>query len=128
MDEVSFGVLMRLRKISILLSLVLVTLSLLMYGQSSEKLLVFWQHRPIRNISHEIGSCYTAPLGVVWMSSHEKPSPAKVLENGVVLGPANSPHDEIRKKGNGRFSFWHNYIYFSASDNTSPISNGNPLH
>jgi hypothetical protein len=47
-----------------------------------------------------------------------------LLENDQPLGPAHSEHDSIGDLGEGRFSIWNDTIYFSASDNTDPRSNG----
>jgi len=57
------------------------------------------------------------------MSSHKGPSVAQILENGKLLPHANALHDDIRRFGEGRFSFWHDYVYLSASDNTNPRTN-----
>jgi hypothetical protein len=80
---------------------------------------------PIIGPRHEMGFAY-----VVWtrrpeLSSHSSPSEARILENGVPLpGPANALHDDIRRLGLGRYSFWHGDIYFSTSDNSDPCKNG----
>jgi hypothetical protein len=53
-----------------------------------------------------------------------------VYENGKLLGPGDSIHDDIRKKGLGAFSHWDPKtpgvftVYFSTSDNSDPNSNG----
>ncbi|HWZ36526.1 MAG TPA: hypothetical protein VNW51_10220 [Mucilaginibacter sp.] len=47
-----------------------------------------------------------------------------LYENGVELGPAHSVHQDIRDYGKGRFSHWGTTLYFSASDNTNPATNG----
>lgn len=47
-----------------------------------------------------------------------------LLEDGKVLGPAECPHDTIRKDGCGAFSVWGPQIYLSTSDNTDPNENG----
>lgn len=52
-------------------------------------------------------------------------SPLVLYENGKPLGPAHAVHDEIRAKGQGRFSHWEQVIIFSSSDNRSPNTNGN---
>lgn len=84
---------------------------------------VFWEKKAIVHFRHELGFAYQAPLGVDWMSSHDGPSPAMVFENGIPLGPANALHDDIRKIGHGRFSFWHDTLYLSTTDNSDPRSN-----
>ncbi|GMV50669.1 MAG: LEPR-XLL domain-containing protein [Nitrospirales bacterium] len=48
----------------------------------------------------------------------------RIYENGVELGPAHSRHDDIATKGQGRFSHWVDNLYFSASDNSNPLTNG----
>ncbi|GEM_PF-4086933 len=48
----------------------------------------------------------------------------EVLEDGVPLGPANSFISEIASQGSGRFSHWLDAVYFSASDNSDPNTNG----
>ena len=51
-------------------------------------------------------------------------SPAFLCEDGAVIGPAHSLHDDIRGKGEGRFSLWGGALYFSSRDNSDPNSNG----
>lgn len=45
-------------------------------------------------------------------------------EQRQVIGPGNQQHQDIRDSGGGRYSVWKGALYFSASDNTSPLSNG----
>jgi hypothetical protein len=40
------------------------------------------------------------------------------------LGPPHSLHRDIEERGGGRFSHWYNWLYFSASDNSDPRTNG----
>ena len=47
-----------------------------------------------------------------------------VLENGQPLGLAHAGHADIRAIGQGRFSHWKEVLYFSASDNSNPNTNG----
>ncbi|WP_316748983.1 pectate lyase [Pedobacter gandavensis] len=58
--------------------------------------------------------------------SNEKPtvSTVRVFENGKEIGPGHSSHDEIRAKGNGRFSHKSGFLFLSASDNSNPKTNG----
>jgi hypothetical protein len=46
-----------------------------------------------------------------------------LCENGKLLGPAHSQHDEIRSTGRGRFSHWGGDFLFSTSDNSDPNAN-----
>jgi len=54
----------------------------------------------------------------------------RVFENGRLIGPAHALHDTIRKAGQGAYSHWsagwtsYSALHFSATDNTSPITNG----
>lgn len=52
----------------------------------------------------------------------------RIFENGVELLPPHSSHSDIRNLGNGRFSHWSDgstvLLYFSASDNSNPKTNG----
>jgi SAM-dependent methyltransferase len=84
-----------------------------------------WRHALLAEIRPERGFAYIAGTCRPELSSHRVPSPAHVLEDGVPLsGPGNDLHDNIRNLGEGRFSFWHDAVYFSASDNTDPRTNG----
>lgn len=62
-------------------------------------------------------------------------STAVLFEDGVALGPPHALHDDIRTLGGGRFSLWMSdaspqggpyaaHLYFSASDNSDPRTNG----
>ena len=57
-------------------------------------------------------------------SSNSSASTLRIFENGVEMGPAHSAHISVRFTGNGRFSHWGNNLYFSASDNSDPTTNG----
>ncbi|MDB4919707.1 pectate lyase [Mucilaginibacter sp.] len=77
-------------------------------------------------IRHDDGHAYkTGPISNTG-DSNEKPtrSTLKLYENGVALGPAHIAHNDIRDIGRGAFSHWGPDLYFSASDNSSPINNG----
>lgn len=79
----------------------------------------------IKKITFERGYAYIAKTKHNALSSHLIPSHAIVLEDSVPLpGPANENHDEIRKLGGGRYSFWYDNLYFSSSDNSDPRTNG----
>ncbi len=56
-------------------------------------------------------------------------STLRIFENGVELKPPHSKHRDIKNLGQGRFSHWDDgsgfvALYFSASDNTNPKTNG----
>ncbi|CAN5248755.1 hypothetical protein BH09PSE2_BH09PSE2_02100 [soil metagenome] len=47
-----------------------------------------------------------------------------LFEDGAPLGPAHAMHAEIASFGAGRFSHWHDYLFFSTPDGSSPLTNG----
>lgn len=47
-----------------------------------------------------------------------------LMEDGIEVGPAYVWHNEIRELGGGRYSHWGRKLYFSTSDNSSPLENG----
>jgi len=51
-------------------------------------------------------------------------STLRLYENGVELSPAHAVHEDIRNSGRGRYSHWSDVLYFSASDNSDPRTNG----
>jgi SAM-dependent methyltransferase len=70
------------------------------------------------------GFAYIGSAGVYGLNFDPDDSTTFILEDGVPLhGPANSVHDDIRKLGGGRYSFWKSQVYFSASDNSNPLEN-----
>jgi len=56
--------------------------------------------------------------------AHPRHSTLMLYEDGRILGIAHSVHDHIRRYGSGRFSHWNTSLYFSASDNSDPNTNG----
>ncbi len=51
-------------------------------------------------------------------------SPLLIYESARLTGRAHTLHQDIRTVGRGRFSHWYSSLYFSATDNTSPNTNG----
>ncbi len=117
----------RTTKVLIVLACLLAPLSLaavvLLHAHARGKLPMTWQRHPLKDFEPEQGKGYVCKLHSEWMSAHEKPSPALVLEDGVPLGPGNVIHQEVRDEGAGRFSFWHAEVLFSTSDNSDPRTN-----
>ncbi|HJN14548.1 MAG TPA: hypothetical protein QGH10_03605, partial [Armatimonadota bacterium] len=79
-----------------------------------------------KSMSSEIGFAYKAgldngsPSDVAGGFSH-----LVLYEDGEPLGPAHSAHKDIRAEGEGRYSHWGaRGLYFSASDNSDPRTNG----
>jgi len=53
----------------------------------------------------------------------------RVFEDGKELGPGGAMHEDVRKRGLGAYSHWDAgewgfRVYFSASDNSDPSTNG----
>jgi hypothetical protein len=70
-------------------------------------------------------------LGLGWLLDHDSDSRARrsvstaeLFEGGRRLGPGHADHAEIAELGAGRYSQWGDTLVFSASDNSSPQSNG----
>jgi len=84
----------------------------------------YWRKVKLTDIRPESGFAYVASLSRSDLSSHSRPSPARLMENGVVWSEGNDLHTEIRGIGHGRFSFWHDRVLFAASDNSDPRTNG----
>ncbi|NPV46409.1 MAG: hypothetical protein HPY69_05605 [Armatimonadetes bacterium] len=83
--------------------------------------------------SHESGYCYTIPMQTPLApdTSLGAVSILRLFEDDRELGPAHSLHQLIRDLGQGRFSHWSGdpsgepqMLFFSASDNSDPRSNG----
>jgi hypothetical protein len=77
---------------------------------------------------HEQGHCWIVELPALARWSDSQPqqenSTLMIYEDGRPLGLAHAQHDNIRKMGQGRFSHWGEALYFSASDNSDPNTNG----
>ncbi len=77
------------------------------------------------NIQHDSGFCYIANLDLKEYPGENLNSLRKsqliLFEDGVSIGVSSSSHEDIRKIGKGLFSHWENQLYFSSSDNTSPL-------
>lgn len=88
--------------------------------------ILFWGEKalPKEVMSYREGNLYIAELSDNRLSSHLRPSPARLLEDGKRLAPANAARSEIRSKGKGRYTFLDDRLYFSTSDNSDPITNG----
>lgn len=75
---------------------------------------------------HEQGFAYKFGAPPLTSDSTDRPdaSPVKILEGDKDLGPPHTLHDIIRMTGKGGFSHWGSVVYFSASDNSDPNTNG----
>ncbi len=85
-------------------------------------------------VASEQGLCYTVRLQTLWKPDTPETARASCLrlfEGDEELGPAHSMHQTIRDAGGGAYSHWSGtpggeqvVLYFSASDNTDPRTNG----
>jgi cephalosporin hydroxylase len=76
---------------------------------------------------HHNGRCFIISVPELDQGDSEADpvcSYVRLFENGIELGPAHSPHDQIAKDGGGLFSHWGRDLYFSSGDGSSPSSNG----
>lgn len=80
----------------------------------------------VTHANHESEFCYVVPQKFPCPGDTMSgvASVLRVFEDGKELGPAHSMHEYIRNTGRGAFSHWHGSLYFSASDNTDPRTNG----
>lgn len=75
--------------------------------------------------SRESGFCYLGQISESFIAAiKDKNEPIVLCEDGIPLGSPNSPHDEIRTLGLGRYSVWKGWLYFASSDNADPIGTG----
>jgi hypothetical protein len=78
--------------------------------------------------AHESGYAYIAnvPEREQISDTMDAPnrSPVVLCEDGRMLGPAHSLHEEVRKQDGGRFSHWGTFVMFASSDNSDPNANG----
>jgi hypothetical protein len=78
----------------------------------------------LTNFRNEEKNCWLASVPEWLVSDSESASSLQLYEDGKALGPAHSPHSDIRSQGHGRFSHWGATVYFSTSDNSDPRANG----
>lgn len=78
----------------------------------------------LARFSDEEGCCFTSPVPGRLVSDSDGRSQLQLYEDGEPLGPGHCGHSDVREKGEGRYSHWGSQIYFSTSDNTSPLENG----
>lgn len=82
---------------------------------------------PVECMHAEHGHCYIASIdfGEEGDKFTGNKSMLVLFEDGKPLGPPRSVHADIREQGGGRYSHWtRETLYFSASDNTNPRTNG----
>jgi hypothetical protein len=78
----------------------------------------------IKPFSREGEFCFLAPIPARLLAVLKREMKLTIQENGKDLGPADSPHQQIRDRGGGAYSVWDREIYFSSSDRSDCNSNG----
>jgi hypothetical protein len=85
---------------------------------------------------HALAGPFTPNGGVAWTVELPEGSPPGdtselsvrstlvLLEDGRELGPPHASHELIRTAGAGRYCHWGTTLYFSASDDSDPNTNG----
>ena len=77
---------------------------------------------------HKGGRCWTLelPPTVPEGDTPTQPQASQLLlfEDKAPIGPPHCEHALIARYGSGRFSHWHNTLYFSTSDDSNPNVNG----
>lgn len=83
---------------------------------------------PLSQFTAEWGHCWIAPLPPDAPEGDRSEAPfasrLRVFENEAEIAPGHAQHDMIRQVGAGHFSHWGRHLYFSTSDNSSPLTNG----
>jgi len=73
------------------------------------------------------GKCWMVPLPNLKNEADNEENPARsallLFEDENMLEPAHSLHEEIRASGDGRYSHWKDFLYFSTSDGSDPNTN-----
>ncbi|MBL9079460.1 MAG: SPASM domain-containing protein [Planctomycetes bacterium] len=74
---------------------------------------------------HDAGACHIGQIPDSFWQQHGPAAAAiEVLEDGVPLPHGNCLHDEIRRRGGGRYSVWRGCVYLSTVDGSDPAANG----
>ncbi len=120
----------------LLILLLLVSINEPVFSQQSERLQprLFTEKSDSRqlielirpdNINHAGGYGYTATLRLNRIGDKHGKSQSVLLEDGKPLSQPRSVHQDIIKRGRGRYSHWtKTSLYFSASDSSDPRTNG----
>ncbi len=82
---------------------------------------------PLSNFKHDSGHGWIAELSAD-IPDGDGPdnnfvSLLRLFEDGSEIGPGHALHADIRTHGGGLFSHWNSNLYFSTSDNSSPLDN-----
>jgi hypothetical protein len=78
----------------------------------------------LSDIHAEKGACFTVAVPEYLVSDRDGISRLQIYEDGYPLPEKGAQHERVREFGRGSFSHWGRFLYFSASDNTDPRTNG----
>lgn len=97
-------------------------------GQQQQQLTPSQPGQAVKEIRAEKDNCYLIYVPQFGKQSdtddnHEN-STLILYEDDKPLGPPHTLHNDIREKGEGRYSHYHAWIFFSSSDNSDPRTNG----
>jgi len=77
------------------------------------------------SFDREVGECCTTIIPKRFRELvAESDEPILLYEDSVPLPSPDAVHDDIRQLGEGRYSLWHDTLYFSSSDNSDARTNG----
>ena len=110
----------------LLIVVTLVTIGFWLFGQRTETVFEGSAVQPVRGYLYVVPLKTKNPFLEMANDSNSDPadSRARLYERHAELGPAHSLHEDIATLGRGRFSHWQDKLYFSASDNSDPRTNG----
>jgi hypothetical protein len=78
----------------------------------------------VTSIHHLRGNSFCTSVPSYLVSDRKGRSRLFVFEDDRPLTGPHAIHEEIETKGAGRYSHWGNWVMFSSSDNTNPLTNG----
>ena len=109
-----------------------VSLLLFLGALAQDRVGLVWERRPVEvnAVSAGIGypghCAYSFKLGTTRASRSpgSEAVPAQLLEDGAPLSLPDALHADIAEKGEGRYSFWGENLFFSSSDCSDPRESG----
>lgn len=78
----------------------------------------------VGHMEQEEGFAYKVFVENTFLGTQKWMAVGILYENGVPLPWPKVTHEEIRQRGEGRYSFWYSAVYFSTTDNSDPRTNG----
>jgi hypothetical protein len=97
--EVSDRPVRRLLRLAVVVTVLLVAASYSVYKVRRGDWFAVWVSVALTDVRHDSGLSYQARTAREDLSSHERPSPAIVFEDGRPVGPPNASHADARRAG-----------------------------